>query len=61
MRKLNVWSEARGADGRVRPAFSSTKNGGQFMKITHVLLLTVLVFACIWASNNVPFVENIVG
>jgi len=31
------------------------------MKLGHVALAVVLIFACIWASNNVPFVANIVG
>jgi hypothetical protein len=31
------------------------------MKLYHVAIVLVLVFACIWASNNVPFIGNIVG
>jgi hypothetical protein len=31
------------------------------MKLYHVALTLVLIFACIWASNNIPFIENIVG
>jgi hypothetical protein len=31
------------------------------MKIWHTVVLIVVVFACIWASNNVQFVKNIVG
>jgi hypothetical protein len=31
------------------------------MKWGHLLLGIVVVFACIWASNNITFIENIVG
>lgn len=31
------------------------------MKWGHLVLGIIVVFACIWASNNVTFVENIVG
>lgn len=31
------------------------------MKLWHTALLVVLVFACIWASNNVPFVGKVTG
>jgi hypothetical protein len=31
------------------------------MKLWHTAVLIVVVFACIWASNNVKFVQNIVG
>jgi hypothetical protein len=31
------------------------------MKLMHVVLAVLVVFACIWASNNVTFVQNIVG
>jgi hypothetical protein len=31
------------------------------MKLLHWGLVVVVVFACIWASNNVTFVSNIVG
>lgn len=31
------------------------------MKLWHTLVLVVVVFACIWASNNIPFVAKIVG
>jgi hypothetical protein len=31
------------------------------MKFWHLVVLVAVVFACIWASNNISFVENIVG
>ena len=31
------------------------------MKLWHTALLVVLIFACIWASNNVKVISNIVG
>jgi hypothetical protein len=31
------------------------------MKLWHTALLVVLVFACIWASNHVSFIQNIVS
>jgi hypothetical protein len=31
------------------------------MKWGHLLLGIVVIFACIWASNNITFLENIVG
>jgi hypothetical protein len=31
------------------------------MKLWHTGILVVLIFACIWASNNINFIENIVG
>lgn len=30
-------------------------------KFWHVVALVVIVFVCIWASNNVTVIENIVG
>lgn len=31
------------------------------MKWSHLLLGLVVVFVCIWASNNIAIVKNIVG
>lgn len=31
------------------------------MKIWHLVISVVIVFACIWASNNVPFINKIVS
>jgi hypothetical protein len=31
------------------------------MKWGHLVLGILLIFACIWASNNVTVIENIVG
>ena len=31
------------------------------MKLVHLAITIVIVFACIWASNNIKFVANIVG
>ena len=31
------------------------------MKLYHWALFVVVVFACIWASNNVKFIGNVVG
>jgi hypothetical protein len=28
------------------------------MKLWHTALFVVLIFACIWASNNVPFINK---
>jgi len=30
-------------------------------KAWHLLILVLVIFACIWASNNVQIIENIVG
>lgn len=30
-------------------------------KFGHLVALVAIVFACIWASNNVTIIENIVG
>jgi hypothetical protein len=30
-------------------------------KVWHLLVLVVVIFACIWASNNITIVQNIVG
>jgi nitrogen fixation protein FixH len=29
-------------------------------KLWHMVALVVIVFACIYASNNVPFISNVV-
>lgn len=31
------------------------------MSLKHLLVTVAVVFACIWASNNVKFVQNFVG
>ena len=31
------------------------------MSLKHVLVFVVVAFACIWASNNVTFVQKVVG
>lgn len=31
------------------------------MKLWHTALIVVLIFACIWASNNITVIGNIVG
>jgi hypothetical protein len=31
------------------------------MKFWHTIVIIVVIFACIWASNNVKIIENIVG
>lgn len=31
------------------------------MRWSHLLLGLVVVFACIWASNNISFIKQIVG
>lgn len=31
------------------------------MTLKHVLLTVAVVFACIWASNNVSFIQKVVG
>lgn len=34
---------------------------GNDMRWSHLLLGLVVVFACIWASNNIAFVKQITG
>ena len=31
------------------------------MSLKHLLVTVVIVFAAIWASNNVKFIQNFVG
>lgn len=46
---------------RVSRSFYSMDSEGLSMKIMHWALIAVFVFACIWASNNVKLISNIVG
>ncbi len=31
------------------------------MKFWHLIVVVVIAFACIWASNNVAFIGNVTG
>lgn len=44
-----------------QPLFFTTFVEVVVHKIWHVVVVAVIAFACIYASNNVKFISNIVG